>query len=89
MSSCYPTIFSIKAIPTFSLDQVGDHFKVDLTIYYQLIGKLINLACGIWPDIFFILGQFSCHNLDPWVSHLYVRKQVLKYLKNTINTSIV
>lgn len=46
------------------------------------------LSCEIQPDIAFVVGQISRHNSDPYMGHLRVTKQVLRYLKNTITLGI-
>lgn len=89
MSLCHPTVFPMKAGSTLFLDQAGDHIQADLTIYQQLIGKLMYLACRTRPDIAFIDGQLSRHNSDPRVRHLRIAKQVLTYLKETITLNII
>lgn len=57
MSSCHPTVLPMKAGSALSLDQAGDHLQADLTIYQQLIGKLMYLACGTRPDIALLLDS--------------------------------
>ena len=41
MSSCHPTVLSIKARLSLTLDQVGDHLPTDMVVYQQLVRKLI------------------------------------------------
>ena len=88
MTSYHPTIFPVKAGSTFLLNQADDYQQSDLTIYQRLIEKFLYLSCGTHPDIIFIVGQLSCHNLDPWTRHLRIAKQVLRYLKKTITQSM-
>lgn len=47
------------------------------------------LACETRPDIVFVVGQLSRHNLDPQVGHLCITKQVIKYLRKTITLGII
>ena len=64
MTLCHPTIFLIKADSTFFLDQIEDHQQTDLIAYQLLIDKPIYLNCKTCPDITFIVGQLSRHNLN-------------------------
>ena len=64
ISLCHRTIVSMKAGLAFFMDQAGDHIQADLTIYQQLFRKLIYFACKTRPDIAFIIGELSRHNLD-------------------------
>lgn len=59
------TVLPIKAGSTPFLDQAGDHYQADLTVYQYLIGKLIYLSCGIYPNIAIAVDQLSYHNSDP------------------------
>ena len=56
MSLYYSTIFPMKVGSSLTLDQAGDHLPTDLIVYQHLIGKLIYRACGIRPDIAFVVG---------------------------------
>ena len=64
MSLCHSTVFPIKADLAVFLDQIRDHIQADLTIYQQLIEKLIYPTCRIRPEIVLIVGQLSRHNSD-------------------------
>ena len=46
------------------------------------------LSYGTRPDITFVIEQLSRHNSDSRAGHLYITKQVLRYLKETIMLSI-
>ena len=46
------------------------------------------LSCRTHPDTAFVVGQLSCHNSDPRARHLWIAKQVLWYLKETITLGI-
>lgn len=89
MTSCHPTVLPIKAESFISMDQASDDSPADLAAYQRLVGKLMYLACGTRPDIFFVTGLLSRHNSDPRIGHLRIAKQVLCYLKGTINLGIV
>lgn len=55
----------------------------------HLIGKLMYLAYAIESNILFVVSHLSRHNLYPQASHLYIAKQILKYLKSKITLGIV
>lgn len=74
MTSCYPTVFPVKAGSSFFLDQIRDHQYVDLAAYQQLIRKLIYLKYRSYPDIVFVVWQLSCHNSDLQIRHLCITK---------------
>lgn len=65
MSLYHSTVFLMKVGSTLTLDQAGDLLPANMIVYQRLIGKLIYLAYGTWPDIAFVVGQLSCHNSDP------------------------
>ena len=88
MTLCYPTILPVKASSTLLLNQASDQQQADLTVYQCLIGNLMYLSCGTRPDNAFVVRQLSCHNADPQIGHLYITKQVLRYLKGTITLGI-
>lgn len=89
MTSYYATILPNKTGSFISMDQAGDYNSADLTASQRLIEKLMYLACSIWPDIFFVVGLLSQYNSDPRVGYFCIAKQVLCYLKETINLEIV
>ena len=88
MTSCHPTILSVKAYSTFFLNQFGDFQEANIIVYQCLVGKLIYLGCGTRSDIVFVIGQRSCHNLDLQIGYLYIAKQVLHYFKSISNPDI-
>ena len=77
ISSCHPTMLLIKAGSSLILDQAGDYLPTKMVVYQQLVEKLIYLACGMRPDIAFVVRQLSRHNSNPQVSHIYIAKQTL------------
>ena len=88
MTLCHSIVLPVKTDSTLLLDQAGDHQQADLTMYQCLIGKLMYLSYGTYPDIAFVVGQLSRHNTDPQIGHLRIAKQVLRYLKGTITLGI-
>ena len=47
------------------------------------------LAFGTRPDIAFVVGQLSKHNLDPRKSHLRAAKRVVRYLHGTMEMRLI
>ena len=77
MISCHVTVLPVKTGSTLILDQAEDYQQVDLTVYQQLVSKLMYRKCGTRPDIAFVVGQLSHHNSDLRAEHLRIAKQVL------------
>lgn len=89
MTSCHPPVLPVKAGSFFFMDQVEDYFQADLAAYQGLIGTLMYLSCGTYPNIAFVVGQLSGHNSNPRTRYLCISKQDLHYLKGTIALGIV
>lgn len=47
-----------------------DYKEVDLHTYQRLGGKLMYFPSATGPDILFVIGQLSGHNVDPRKAHL-------------------
>lgn len=47
------------------------------------------LACGTQLDISYIIKMLSWYNSHPRIRHLFIIKQILYYLKTTINVGII
>ena len=89
MTSCHAIILSIKAKLFISIDQADNYNFANLTVYQRIIGKLMYLVFGTWPDISFVIGLLSQYNSDSKIKHFCIVKQLLYYLKKTINLEIV
>lgn len=70
------------------LNQAQEYNQLDLTIYKQLIEKLMYLAHKTKLDIAFILSQLNLHNSNSQMGNLCIAKQVLGYLKEIITLGI-
>lgn len=46
------------------------------------------LFCGTRSDIFFVIGQLSKQNTDPWMGDFKATKQVVQYLKGTMHLKL-
>lgn len=47
------------------------------------------LSYSMKPNIVFVVGQLSKHNLNPQASHIKAAKKVVQYLKKTIHLGLV
>lgn len=63
-------VISITACLSIDMSDPENSEEIDLQTYQCLIGKLIYLACGIRPNIAFVVGQLSRHNADLKKDHL-------------------
>ena len=60
----------------------------DVTMYRQLVGSLIYLTLTR-PDIAYLVGVVSRYISNPKKPHLDEVKQILRYVKGTINFGIL
>ena len=65
LPDCNANVVPIKAGSAIDISDINAYKEEDLYTYQQLIGKLIYLAYGTRPDIAFVIGQLSKHNVDP------------------------
>lgn len=79
----------MKAGFIIEITETKDYEEVDLHIYQRLIDKLIYLAYGIRPDIFFVVRQLSRHNVDSRKGHLEVAKRIVRYFCGTMEMSLM
>ena len=88
------TEYNTNVIPMkvdFLIDRTApnNYEKANLSTYQRLISKLIYLACGIRPDIAFVVGQLSRHNADPRRGYIQVAKKVTRYLCSIMEMGFV
>lgn len=79
----------MKAGLSIKMMDLEGYKEADLCIYQRLIGKLMYLACDTKPDIIFAVGQLSKHNANSRKKHLQIAKRVVRYLKDTIDISLI
>lgn len=87
MSKCNP-----KYTPTPSGAELFKSIGTELTesgTYLSIVGRLIYLSTKSRPDITFITNRLCSFMNKPTDHHLNLAKHVLKYLKATINYSLV
>eukprot|EP00795_Rhopilema_esculentum_P017528 gene17528-biopygen6440 len=67
----------------------GNSKPVDNVQYQSMIGSLLYAAIATRPDIAQAVGALSQFNSAPTEAHLTAVKRVFRYLKGTINLSLV
>jgi len=60
-----------------------DEQSTDRTSYQQIIGSLMYLVTGTWPDLAYTITHLSQFNSSPWIIHLTAVQWVLRYLQGT------
>ena len=63
----------------------GEHQLVDTKLYQSLVGSLLYIGKQTRPDILNVVNQLSRFFAKPDTTHWKVAKDVLRYLKGTIN----
>lgn len=84
LTECNANIIPMKIGLAIEIIEPNNYEKTDLREYQRLISKLIYLACGMRPNIPFVIGQLSKHNADPRRKHPRATKRVIRYLKGTM-----
>lgn len=79
----------MKAGLSIEMTDLKDYDKPNLHINQKLIRKLIYLLWGTRPDIAFVVGQLSRHNINLRKRHFRVAKQVVRYLKQTAKRGLI
>ena len=57
--------------------------------YHEIIGSLIYIMIAIRPDIYYTVTRLSQDLAKPNSFHLTKAKHVLRYIKGTINQSLI
>lgn len=86
---CNTNVISMKVSSSIKITDPKNYKETNLRIYQQHIRKIINLACRMRPHIAFAVGQLINHNINPRRGHLQVTKQVVQYLKGTIEMGLI
>lgn len=89
LTECNANVIPMKAGSTIEMTEPEDYEKADLRIYQRLIGKLMYLACGKRPNISFVVGQLSRHNVNPRKGYLGAAKRVVQYLRGTMEMGLM
>lgn len=61
----------------------------DATLYQSMVGSLLYCSISTRPDIAHAVSMVSKFNSDPRECHLTAAKRILRYLKGTIDLSLV
>lgn len=80
MSECKPR--STPCEQKLNFDEEGE--IVDATGYREIIGSLIYIMTSTRPDLSWVVSKLSQHLAQPKQQHWKTAKQVLRYLKGTI-----
>eukprot|EP01018_Ginkgo_biloba_P009783 Gb_07759 [translate_table: standard] len=81
MEDCKPACTLMETRSKLSVQDEG--VKIDGTLYRQLVGSLIYLTTTR-PDIAFAIGIVSRFMAEPKQSHWLAVKQILRYLRGTL-----
>lgn len=60
-----------------------DKAQADITYYRRMVGSLMFLMIGTWPDIAATIGIVSQFAADPTMKHIQAVKWMLRYVKGT------
>lgn len=89
LTKCNANVMPIKAGSSIEMSDLEDYEEANLRTYQRLIGKLMYLVCRTRPDIAFVVGQLSKHKADPRNGPLQAAKQVVQYLKRTMEMGLI
>ena len=62
---------------------------VDPREYQSLVGSLMYLAVGTWPDIAYSVAVLRKFNAQPTNNHFQAAKHLLRYLKQTASLALI
>ncbi|XP_066324351.1 uncharacterized mitochondrial protein AtMg00810-like [Miscanthus floridulus] len=86
MAECKPCMTSMEE--WLKLTKASTTAKVDVTLYRSIISGLRYLV-HMRPDITFVMGYVSCFMEDPKEDHWVTVKQLLRYIKGTVDQGII
>src|SRR5687767_3050202 len=55
----------------------------------QIVGSLMYLMLGTWPDLAAVVGIVSQFAANPTETHLHTTKHILKYVKGTADLKLI
>jgi len=93
MTDCNPTLtpmdehlkLSVSMSPRMPKEKLG----MRTVPYRELVGKLLYLAIATWPDIAYAVSVLCRFMENPGQDHWDAAKRVLRYLKGTVDMSLV
>lgn len=77
LTDCNLNVILMQTRLLIEIEDPKNYTKINLQTYQQLIGKQIYLAYGTWPDIAFVVRQFSKYNANPRKRHPQATKKVV------------
>ncbi|XP_066324381.1 uncharacterized mitochondrial protein AtMg00810-like [Miscanthus floridulus] len=86
MAECKPCMTLMEE--RLKLTKADTTAKVDATLYRSIISGLRYLV-HMRPDITFVMGYVSCFMEDPKEDHWVTVKQLLRYIKGTVDQGII
>lgn len=86
MADLNPASSPVK--PTLKLEKHGEEFKVDVTLFKQIVGSL-RYVCNRRIDICFSVELVRRYMDEPKVSHMKDIKRIMIYLKGSLNCGIL
>ncbi|XP_014522926.1 uncharacterized protein LOC106779347 [Vigna radiata var. radiata] len=86
MMNCNSTTVLMTA--NLKLTEHKEEKSVDASLYKQIMGSL-RYICNSRPDISYRVGILSRYMSEPKQTHLLAAKHILRYLKGTINYSLM
>ena len=86
MNNCFPK-YSPCDVNVTNFD-FPDSKLCDIKLYQEIVGSLIYVMSCTRPDICYIVSKLSQYMHKPTNAHLQLAKNVLKYLKATIDYSL-
>ena len=88
MADCKPRSTPCEAM--FDDDSVyNNELYANPTHYRELVGSLIYAATSTRPDISWVVSKLSQHLSNPSNKHMVMAKQVLRYLRGTLNNKLI
>lgn len=82
----------IKKVPCdlsfVNTSSIESNELADASLYREIVGSLIYIMTCTRPDLSFVVTKLSQYMSKPTKAHLNVAKQVLRYLKGTIDYNI-
>ncbi|PIK50089.1 hypothetical protein BSL78_13015 [Apostichopus japonicus] len=61
----------------------------DARLYREIVGSLIYVMTSTRPDLCYTVTKLAQHMSNPTMAHLTMAKHALRYLKGTINQSLI
>ena len=86
MTDCKPRSSPCESKPD---DNPQNDEPTDPRKFREVVGSLIYAATSTRPDISWSVSRLSQHLSDPKKKHMIMAKQVLRYLKGTIDNELV